>query len=91
MGRIHFALRDSSTRNVFLETWIYSKYFETLRPVFLNSSFRNIPGIKIVQDWTLNAFHGCQALAAALKVNTTVVDINLCSNYGCGDEGAEVR
>ena len=44
------------------------------------------------QNWiALNAFHDRQALATALKSNTTVVDINLCFNYGCGDEGAEVR
>ena len=54
----------------------------------MNSSFRSIPGIKIIQDWTLNAFHG-QALATALKLNNTVVDINLARNYECGDEGAE--
>ena len=61
----------------------------TLRSVLLNSSFRSIPGIKMIQDWTLNAFHG-QALATALKLNKTVVDINLAGNFDCGDEGAEV-
>ena len=54
----------------------------------MNSSFRSIPGIKIIQDWTLNAFHG-QALATALKLNNTVVDINLAANRNCGNEGAE--
>ena len=44
-----------------------------------------IPCIKI----TLNAFHGGQALATALKSNETVVDINLASNHECGNEGAE--
>ena len=39
------------------------------------------------QDWTLNSIHG-QALATALKLNNTVVDINLPHN-DCGDEGAE--
>ena len=40
------------------------------------------------RDWTLNAFHG-QALATALKLNDTVVDINLAQNNLCGNEGAE--
>ena len=41
------------------------------------------------QDSTLNAFHGGQALATALKLNDTVVDINLARNHECGNEGAE--
>ena len=40
------------------------------------------------QDSTLNAFHGGQALATALKLNDTVVDINLARNNS-GNEGAE--
>ena len=43
------------------------------------------------QKWIApNAFHG-QALATALKSNTTVVDINLAVNLRCDDEGAEER
>ena len=68
--------------------WQLQRIPNTLRSVFLNSSFRSIPGIKIIQDWTLNAFHG-QVLATALKLNGTVVDINLAQNDGCGNEGAE--
>ena len=41
------------------------------------------------QDWTLNAFHGGQALATALKLNNTVVEINLAQNGNCGNKGAE--
>ena len=68
--------------------WRLQRFPNTLRSVFLNSSFRSIPCIKIIQDWTLNAFHG-QALATALKLNDTVVDINLAQNDGCGNEGAK--
>ena len=64
----------------FLETWMYSKYFEMN---LLNSLFYSLH-----QDSTLNAFHGGQALATALKLNDTVVDINLADNE-CGNEGAE--
>ena len=67
--------------------WGLQRIPNTLRSVFLRSSFRSIPCIKISQDWTLNAFHG-QALATALKLNDTVVDINLAGNH-CGNEGAE--
>ena len=81
VGRIHFAPRDCSTRNVFLEPWMYSKYFEIS---FLNSLFYSLH-----QDSTLNAFYGGQALATALKLNDTVVDINLARSYECGNEGAE--
>ena len=76
MGRIHFALRDSSTRNLFGD-------LNTLRSVFLKSLFYSLH-----QDSTLNAFHG-QALATALKLNNTVVYIDLAQNDGCGNEGAE--
>ena len=55
----------------------------------MNSSFGSFPGIKIIQDSTLNAFHGGQALATALKLNDTVVDINLAQNDKCGNEGAK--
>ena len=68
--------------------WWLQRIPSTLRSVFLNSSFRSIPCIKIIQGWTLNAFHG-QALATALKSNGTVVDINLAGNRQCGNEGAE--
>ena len=37
----------------------------------------------------LNAFHDGQALATALKLNDTVVDLNLADNWQCADEGAE--
>ena len=50
----------------------------------LNSLFYSLH-----QDSTLNAFHGGQALATALKLNNTVVDISLARNSGCGNEGAE--
>ena len=37
----------------------------------------------------LDAVHGGQALATALKLNNTVVDIDLAGNWQCGNEGAE--
>ena len=58
----------------------------TLRSMHWNSQF-----FSRHQTWiALNAFHGGQALATALKCNKSVVDINLAVNY-CYDEGAEVR
>ena len=83
VGRIHFALRDCSTRNVFLETSMYSKCFE------INLFEFKLPQYSCHQDSTLNAFHGGQVLATALKSNKTVVDINLARNERCCDEGAE--
>ena len=80
MGRICFALRDCSTRNVFFYLGCIPN---TSRSVFLNSLFYSLH-----QDSTLNAFHG-QALATALKSNESVGDINLAKNDGCGNEGAE--
>ena len=56
--------------------------FGDLRSIYLNSFFYSLR-----QDSTLNAFHG-QALATALKLNNTVVDLKLANNY-CGNEGAE--
>ena len=81
MGRIRFALRDCIARNVFLER--LGCIPNTLRSIFLNSLC-----FSLHQDSTLNAFHG-QALATALKLNDTVVDLNLAQNDGCGNEGAE--
>ena len=63
----------ASTRNVFFRAL---DVFQILRDqVFLNSLFYSLH-----QDSTLNAFHGGQALATALKLNDTVVDINLANN-----------
>ena len=56
--------------------------FGDLRSIYLNSLFYSLH-----QDSILNAFHG-QALATALKLNNTVIDINLAEN-DCGNEGAE--
>ena len=43
------------------------------------------------QKWiALNVLHSGQALATALKSNSTVVDINLADNWLCGDDLAEV-
>ena len=58
--------------------------FGDLRSIYLNSLFYSLH-----QDSTLNAFHG-QALATALKLNNTVIDINLACNE-CRDAGAKVR
>ena len=64
--------------------WRLQRIPNTLRSVFLNSLFYSLH-----QDSTLNAFHGGQALATALKLNGTVVDINLAHTWQCADEGAE--
>ena len=66
-----------------LTTSTYSKYFEISLFEF------KLPQYSLHQDSTLNAFHGGQAWATALKSNKTVVDINLAGNYDCGNEGAE--
>ena len=61
-----------------------------LSPRTLRSKHRNSRFSSRHQNWiALNAFHGRQALATALKSNGTVVDINLAENNDCGDEGAE--
>ena len=61
---------------------MFSKYFEISLFEFTSHVY------SLHRDWTLNAFHG-QALATALKLNDTVVDINLAQNNLCGNEGAE--
>ena len=76
--------------NVF-QILTYSKYFEInlfkFKLLFVQHC---IPCIKIGLEY-LNAFLGGQALATALKSNSTVVDINLAYNPNPGDEKAEVR
>ena len=61
-----------------------------LSPRTLRSKHRILGFSSRHQNWiALNASHGRQALATALKSNKTVVDINLADNF-CKNEGAEV-
>ena len=76
-----------------LDLWIETTSLKNiLSPSTLRSMHRILRFSSRHQKWiALNAFHGRQALATALKSNHTVVDINLSNNWFCDDDGAKVR